>query len=225
MQNKKIKAQDTLITPEQIEQTKAQSLEKRVEALCDRLERNYKNAMEFQAIPIQVLNVDDIEKVVKVRVSEPEGYLQDVTLIKNVLTNEHGHVKAFGTLLQRMERTLEYYKPTLVISKPEDEAKGFKKAEASLMAWWNSRKGFRWRIGAFCAVLEATILVGLYCYQWSDDAWARRAYDAAATVDGEDNPGRYYQWARETFDRKGRKTARDKILHLEDKVREISGEL
>lgn len=53
---------------------------------------------------------------------------------------------------------------------------------------------------------------------------ARRAYDAAATVDGEDNPGRYYQWARETFDRKGRKAAKEKILRLEDKARELNGE-
>lgn len=93
-----------------------------------------------------------------------------------------------------------------------------------IVSWWNSRKGFWWRFGIFCATLGATILVGLYNYRWSDDAWARRAYDVASTVDGEDNPGLYYQWARETFDSKGRKAAKDRILRLEDKARELNGE-
>lgn len=212
MTNRKNNAQGTLITPEQADLSKVQIIEKHVEAFCDRIERKFDNALEFQASPILVVKAEDIEKVVTVKVSELEGYLQGVTAIKNVLTSEHGYVKTFGSLVQRMERTLEFYKPTL--SETEDEAKVLK----NFMTWWTSRKGFWWRAGIFCCTLGATALVGLYCYCWSDDAWARRAYDAAVEV-GVEDPGRIYNEARKIFDAKGRNAAKDRIRKYEDRIR------
>lgn len=192
-------SQETLITPEQLDKETSRTMLKRQDDFLDSIKRIVENAMQYQEQPVEVLKADDIERVINAQL---------------------------GGMIQKMEKTLALYKPKIVVPAPSPEVKKkwCDRVVERVVSWWNSRKGFCWRFGIFCTTLGATILVGLYCYRWSDDAWARRAYDAAATVDGEDNPGRYYQWARETFDRKGRKAAKDKIFRLEDKARELNGD-
>lgn len=191
--------QETLITPEQLDKETSKTMLKRQDNFLDSIKRIVENAMQYQEQPVEVLRADDIERVINAQL---------------------------GGMIQKMEKTLALYKPKIVIPAPSPEVKKkwYDRVVDRIVSWWNSRKGFWWRFGIFCATLGATILVGLYNYRWSDDAWARRAYDVASTVDGEDNPGRYYQWARETFDSKGRKAAKDRILRLEDKARELNGE-
>ena len=202
----------------------AKSMLKKFDEYIDRNERNFKNAMAYQEQPITVVESEDINNWIRDRSAEYEEYRKNLSDVHGDIDGLRKMTSSYGDTAKEVNDTLKhnvelltYFKKKLEASAPEP--KGFGKFKA----WWNSRKVFWWRVGIFCCKLGATVLVGLYCYCWSDDAWARRAYDAAATVDGEDNPGRYYQWARETFDRKGRKAAKDRILRLEDKARELNG--
>lgn len=254
MQNKKNNAQDTIVTPEQVDIIKAQNIEKRIEEICDRLERNYNNAMEFQAMPMLVYPADDVAHAIEALKQQPgasahemqelkdqmkdlnasmEAHNSDINAIAANIKGTYDVLCSFYRRLDETEKTNEKTSTATVemqellkgLSPVADPNQGdltfFKKIETGFMSWWNSRKGFWWRAGIFCSTLGATILVGLYCYRWSDDAWARRAYDAAVGV-GYENPERVYRQARTMFNEKGRKEVKERIRQYETDMQSVT---
>lgn len=257
MQNKKNNAQDTLITPEQVDLTKSKNIEKRVEALCDRLERNYNDAMEFQAMPMLVYPADDIkhaieglkqrpdtgiremkalEEQIKTLNSSMDAHNGDINTIAENIKGTYDVLSSFYKRLDDTEKTNEKtssaaiemhnllkrfcgladaYQKKLADAESRENLSFIRRTEARFKDWWNSRKGFWWRFGLFCCTVSATVLMGLYCCRWSDDAWARRAYDAAVGI-GHESPERVYHQARTMFNGKGRKETKERIRQYED---------
>ncbi len=185
---------------------------------------------QFQAEPINVLRAEDIEKVLAIYIkelgkdlSEMAEIRKDANAIKKygekldvALCSFGGNVSKFGNQNQQMGNLLHRY--LLALENKQQEPKGFRK---KFMTWWTSWKVFLWRVGLFLATLAFNILLGLYCYRWSDDAWARRAYDAAVKV-GVERPENLYRQAREHIDTKGLKAAKKTIVEYEEFVKQLA---
>lgn len=187
---------------------------------------------QFQAEPINVLRAEDIEKVVTIMLKEPEGYLSAVAEIRGeisaikeyaskldfALLGSDGNVSKMSNHLLNMGELLHRY--LLALENKQQKPNGFRK---KFMTWWTSWKVFLWRVGLFLATLAFNILLGLYCYRWSDDAWARRAYDAAAKV-GIESPENLYRQAREHIDRRGLVATKKTIVEYEESVKQLAAE-
>lgn len=263
MQNKKNNAQDTIVTPEQVDIIKAQNIEKRIEEICDRLERNYNNAMEFQAMPMLVYPADDVAHAIEALKQQPDARAPEMQELKDQMKDLNASMDAHNSdintiaanikgtydvlcsfyrrldetektnektstatvemhnLLKRFSGLADAYQKKFADAESRENLSFIRRTEARFKDWWNSRKGFWWRVGIYCSTLGATILVGLYCYRWSDDAWARRAYDAAVGV-GYENPERVYRQARTMFNEKGRKEVKERIRQYETDMQSVT---
>lgn len=187
---------------------------------------------QYQAEPMNVLRAEDIDKAVTIMLEEPEGYLSAVAEIRReisaikeyagkldfALLGSDGNVSKMGNHLLNMGNLLHQY--LLALENKQQEPKGFRK---KFMIWWTSWKVFLWRVGLFLATLAFNILLGLYCYRWSDDAWARRAYDAAVKV-GVESPENLYRQAREHIDRRGLVATKKTIAEYEESVKQLAAE-
>lgn len=220
MANKHISASGSDITPKQADMETAKSMLKKFDEYIDRTERNFKNAMAFQEQPITVVESEDINNWIRDRSAEFEEYRRnlsdvhgDIDALRKMTCNTAKEVK--DTLKLNVE-LLTFFKQKL--EAPAPEPKGFEK----LKAWWNTRKVFWWRVGISTFIILgsalASVLVCLYTTQWSDDAWARRAYDAIVLL-GDGDPAEFYRAARQSINEFGRKEAQKRILKLESDIK------
>ena len=187
---------------------------------------------QYQAEPMNVLRAEDIDKAVTIMLEEPEGYLSAVAEIRGeisaikeyaskldfALLGSDGNVSKMSNHLLNMGELLHRY--LLALENKQQKPNGFRK---KFMTWWTSWKVFLWRVGLFLATLAFNILLGLYCYRWSDDAWARRAYDAAVKV-GVESPENLYRQAREHIDRRGLVATKKTIVEYEESVKQLAAE-
>lgn len=198
----------------------AKSMLKKFDEYIDRTERNFKNAMAFQEQPITVVESEDINNWIRDRSAEFEEYRRnlsdvhgDIDALRKMTCNTAKEVK--DTLKLNVE-LLTFFKQKL--EAPAPEPKGFEKFKA----WWNTRKVFWWRVGISTFIVLgsalASVLVCLYTTRWSDDAWARRAYDAIVLL-GEGDPAEFYRAARQSINEFGRKEAQKRILKLESDIK------
>lgn len=220
MANRKIIASGSDITPKQADMETAKSMLKKFDEYIDRTERNFKNAMAFQEQPITVVESEDINNWIRDRSAEFEEYRRnlsdvhgDIDALRKMTCNTAKEVK--DTLKLNVE-LLTFFKQKL--EAPAPEPKGFEKFKA----WWNTRKVFWWRVGISTFIVLgsalASVLVCLYTTRWSDDAWARRAYDAIVLL-GEGDPAEFYRAARQSINEFGRKEAQKRILKLESDIK------
>jgi len=225
MTKQNISASGSDIIPKLADMELTKSIIQKLEACIDRNERNYNNAMEFQADPIQVVKSEEIKNWITDRSREYEEYRQNLSEVHSDIDAVRRQTISYGDLarqvkdvLQENVNLLEYLKREVDTPAQEPEPTGLKKLEAEFTAWWTSRRVFWWRVGVFCTTIAAAVLVSLYFSLWSDDAWARRAYDAA--VKGRmDNPGQVYNTMRRTFNSDGREKAKADIIDYENYVR------
>lgn len=220
MANKHISASGSDITPKQADMETAKSMLKKFDEYIDRTERNFKNAMAFQEQPITVVESEDINNWIRDRSAEFEEYRAnlsdvhgDIDALRKMTCNTAKEVK--DTLKLNVE-LLTFFKQKL--EAPAPEPKGFEKFKA----WWNTRKVFWWRVGLSTFIVLgsalASVLVCLYTTRWSDDAWARRAYDAIVLL-GDGDPAEFYRAARQSINEFGRKEAQKRILKLESDIK------
>lgn len=220
MANKHISASGSDITPKQADMETAKSMLKKFDEYIDRTERNFKNAMAFQEQPITVVESEDINNWIRDRSAEFEEYRAnlsdvhgDIDALRKMTCNTAKEVK--DTLKLNVE-LLTFFKQKL--EAPAPEPKGFEKFKA----WWNTRKVFWWRVGISTFIVLgsalASVLVCLYTTRWSDDAWARRAYDAIVLL-GDGDPAEFYHAARQSINEFGRKEAQKRILKLESDIK------
>lgn len=220
MANKHISASGSDITPKQADMETAKSMLKKFDEYIDRTERNFKNAMAFQEQPITVVESEDINNWIRDRSAEFEEYRRnlsdvhgDIDALRKMTCNTAKEVK--DTLKLNVE-LLTFFKQKL--EAPAPEPKGFEKFKA----WWNTRKVFWWRVGISTFIVLgsalASVLVCLYTTRWSDDAWARRAYDAIVLL-GDGDPAEFYRAARQSINEFGRKEAQKRILKLESDIK------
>lgn len=220
MANKHISASGSDITPKQADMETAKSMLKKFDEYIDRTERNFKNAMAFQEQPITVVESEDINNWIRDRSAEFEEYRRnlsdvhaDIDALRKMTCNTAKEVK--DTLKLNVE-LLTFFKQKL--EAPAPEPKGFEKFKA----WWNTRKVFWWRVGLSTFIVLgsalASVLVCLYTTRWSDDAWARRAYDAIVLL-GDGDPAEFYRAARQSINEFGRKEAQKRILKLESDIK------
>lgn len=220
MANKHISASGSDITPKQADMETAKSMLKKFDEYIDRTERNFKNAMAFQEQPITVVESEDINNWIRDRSAEFEEYRAnlsdvhgDIDALRKMTCNTAKEVK--DTLKLNVE-LLTFFKQKL--EAPAPEPKGFEKFKA----WWNTRKVFWWRVGLSTFIVLgsalASVLVCLYTTRWSDDAWARRAYDAIVLL-GDGDPTEFYRAARQSINEFGRKEAQKRILKLESDIK------
>lgn len=224
MTNKHISASGSDITPKQADMETAKSMLKKFDEYIDRTERNFKNAMAFQEQPITVVKSEDINNWIRDRSAEFEEYRAN-------LSDVHGDIDALRKMtcntakdvtdtLKLNVELLTFFKQKL--EAPAPEPKGFEKIEARFKVWWNTRKVFWWRVGISTFIVLgsalASVLVCLYTTRWSDDAWARRAYDAIVLL-GDGDPAEFYRAARQSINEFGRKEAQKRILKLESDIK------
>lgn len=223
MAKRNISASGSDITPKQVEMELAKSMLKKFDEHLDRNERNFNNAMTYQEQPITVVESEDINNWIRDRSVEFEEYRANLSDVHDDIDALRKMTSSYGDTAKEVNDTLKLNVELLTFFKQKLEAyapepKGFGKFKA----WWNTRKVFWWRVGLSTFIVLgsalASVLVCLYTTRWSDDAWARRAYDAAVEV-GVEDPGRIYNEARKIFDTKGRNAAKDRIRKYEDRIR------
>ena len=214
------------VTPKQAEMELTKSIMKRLEDFLDRYERIFRNAMEYQEKPITVVESEEIRNWITDRSEDFEEYRQNMSDVHGDIDALRRMTSGYGDTAQEVKVALKqnvsllsYFKEKL--EEPAPEPKGLDKFEIKLAAWWNSRNVFRWRAGLFFLTIGTTVLVCLYAWNWSDDAWARRAYDAALRV-GYENPASLYHQARTVFNTKGRKATKDIIRNYENDMQPIT---
>lgn len=230
MTKQNISASGSDIIPKLADMELTKSIIQKLEACIDRNERNYNNAMEFQADPIQVVKSEEIKNWITDRSREYEEYRQNLSEVHSDIDAVRRQTISYGDLarqvkdvLQENVKLLEYLKREVDTPAQEPEPTGLKKLEAEFTAWWTSRRVFWWRVGVFCTTIVAAVLVSLYFSLWSDDAWSRRAYDAAVGV-GYDHPENLYQKARVLFGKKEREEVKEIILKYESDMEALSKE-
>lgn len=227
MAKRNISASGSDITPKQVEMELAKSMLKKFDEHLDRNERNFNNAMTYQEQPITVVESEDINNWIRDRSAEFEEYRKnlsdvhaDIDALRKMTSSNGDMTKEVKETLKLNVGLLTYFKQKMEAHAPEP--KGLEKFEIRFKAWWNTSKVFWWRVGISTFMVLgsalASVLVCLYTTRWSDDAWARRAYDAAVEV-GVEDPGRIYNEARKIFDAKGRNAAKDRIRKYEDRIR------
>lgn len=227
MAKRNISASGSDITPKQVEVELVKSMLKKFDEHLDRNERNFNNAMTYQEQPITVVESEDINNWIRDRSAEFEEYRANLSDVHADIDALRKMTSSNGDITKEVKETLKLNVELLTFFKqnieaPAPEPKGFEKFEARFKVWWNTRKVFWWRVGISTFIVLgsalASVLVCLYTTRWSDDAWARRAYDAAVEV-GVEDPGRIYNEARKIFDTKGRNAAKDRIRKYEDRIR------
>lgn len=201
----------------------AKSMLKKFDEYIDRTERNFKNAMDFQEQPITVVESEDINNWIRDRSAEYEEYRRnlsdvhgDIDALRKMTSSYGDTAKEVNDTLKLNVELLTFFKQKLEAHAPEP--KGFGKFKA----WWNTRKVFWWRVGLSTFIVLgsalASVLVCLYTTRWSDDAWARRAYDAIVLL-GDGDPAEFYHAARQSINEFGRKEAQKRILKLESDIK------
>lgn len=201
----------------------AKSMLKKFDEYIDRTERNFKNAMDFQEQPITVVESEDINNWIRDRSAEYEEYRRNLSDVHGDIDALRKMTSSYGDTAKEVNDTLELNVELLTFFKQKLEAhapepKGFGKFKA----WWNTRKVFWWRVGLSTFIVLgsalASVLVCLYTTRWSDDAWARRAYDAIVLL-GDGDPAEFYHAARQSINEFGRKEAQKRILKLESDIK------
>ena len=223
MAKRNISASGSDITPKQVEMELAKSMLKKFDEHLDRNERNFNNAMTYQEQPITVVESEDINNWIRDRSAEYEEYRRNLSDVHGDIDALRKMTSSYGDTAKEVNDTLKLNVELLTFFKQKLEAyapepKGFGKFKA----WWNTRKVFWWRVGLSTFIVLgsalASVLVCLYTTRWSDDAWARRAYDAIVLL-GDGDPTEFYRAARQSINEFGRKEAQKRILKLESDIK------
>lgn len=186
--------------------------------------------------PVNVIRAEDVQKMnIRTTVTIPEQTRTDISdivagitgikdAVGNVRTDIIGVKDTVGDISDDVARKLEPRIEAMAQSileqitpKPEEKAKvGIVKR---VIQWLRSKYGVYLNLALMLATSLFFLLAGLYALHWSDDAWARRAYDVGVRMEME-SPGDFYHETRMRFITEERRTAKAAVLDMEEQAKE-----
>ena len=199
MSNRNTIAPDSLTTPEETYKELSKQLTRIVQDKCGEMSRNLTSALQYQAEPVEVVRADEL---------------------KSCTVAMQGVSRALDASISRLTTIAEDIKPRTVIQAepaPEPEVKWHKRLWENFKHWWSSDNGYLLRFAAYALLLCSVLFYGVYLDEWSDDAWARRAYNTAV-IAGDSDPGSVYHEVRKLFRSDRRRTAKGKVRDYEESV-------
>lgn len=168
--------------------------------------------------PVNVIRAEDIQKMdIRATATIPDETKANIC---NIRTGVTGIMDAIGNLHDVVVRKLEpgimkmaQPLPAPVTTEPEE------KENVSIVKrvkqWLESKSCVYINLALMLATWLFFLFAGLYVTLWSDDAWARRAYDVGVRMEM-DSPGDFYHETRERFNTGQRRTAKAAVLDMEE---------
>ena len=167
--------------------------------------------------PINVVRAGDLQNLKFNAVAPiPQELKDDIAVIKAY----YSEIKeGIAELKEKPEKEPE---PAPVPDPKEPEAKEKVSIGKKLSQWINSKVAVYINMALLLASTAFMIIAGLYALRWSDDAWARRAYDVGERI-GMERPGDFYHETRQRFNTEQRRTAKAAVLDMEEHDGKIDG--
>jgi hypothetical protein len=218
MIKKTITAPDTLVTPEQADNKKSETMLKDFREQLDRHEREFNNAKAFQIKPMDVLSKEEVE-----------SFVEKIAMKLNANPCESGDVETELKNIKARLSTMSYIREELteikskisdIQAKAKEEPEPRKSLIDKIIQWLEYDLVLYICRGVMLGIVSGAMFVAIHTLYWSDDAWARRAYDAAVQIEEFQNPGNAYHNTRKLFLQERRRTAKGVVLDLENEARE-----
>ena len=188
--------------------------------------------------PINLLTPEEIQKM-SFRITWSKEMKEDVGLIKNSMVEfktmveslQKGDIVIIKNEVSNITTKLDSFtsiepeegsEPTPVPESKEPEVKEKVSIGKKLSQWIDSKVAVYINMSLLLASTAFMIIAGLYALRWSDDAWARRAYDVGVRI-GMERPGDFYHETRERFNTEQRRTAKAAVLDMEEHDGKIDG--
>ena len=163
--------------------------------------------------PINVVRAGDLQNMKFNAVAPiPKELKDDITSINNGMSAIKAAIEGLPEKLKKKPE------PALVPEPKKPEVKEKVSIGKRLSQWIDSKVSVYIHMALLLASTAFMIIAGLYALRWSDDAWARRAYDVAVKMDAP-NPGKFYHDTRESFRKDHCHAAKGKVLDIEEKYR------
>ena len=163
--------------------------------------------------PINVVRAGDLQNLKFNAVAPiPQELKDDIAVIKTCISSIQDGI---AELQKKLEKEPE---PAPVPELKEPEVKEKVSIGKKLSQWINSKVAVFINMAFLFASTAFMILAGLYALRWSDDAWARRAYDVEVRI-GMERPGDFYHETRESFRKDHRHAAKGRALDIEELYR------